>query len=238
MLIFASKLCIKKMKINLLIFLLTMFTALSCTHKKPADKANFVDTIPMMVLQIQKCSRLYTTEFRVHKIITHDDQKKLTGRFLRHDFSIDLPLGKRKVAIPMDATLKAYVDFSDFSADQIHRRGRKIEIILPDPRVTLTSSRINNRDVRQFVALTRSRFTDEELSAYERQGRQAIINDIPRMGIIAQAQESAARILIPMLRRMGYEEQNITITFRKQFTFGDIVLFLNQISERNEKVNP
>ena len=63
MLIFASKLCIKKMKINLLIFLLTMFTALSCTHKKSADKANFVDTIPMMVLQIQKCSRLYTTEF-------------------------------------------------------------------------------------------------------------------------------------------------------------------------------
>jgi len=58
------------------------------------------------------------------------------------------------------------------------------------------------------------------------------------MSQIAQAQESAARILIPILRRMGYEEQNITITFRKQFTFGDIVLFLNQISERNEKVNP
>ena len=39
MLIFASKLYIKKMKINLLIFLLTMFTALSCTHKKSYDGA-------------------------------------------------------------------------------------------------------------------------------------------------------------------------------------------------------
>lgn len=226
------------MKKSLLFLSLITLVAFSCTRRKTADKTDPVDTLPMMVLQIQKCSRLYTTEFRVHKIITHDDQKKLTGSFLHHDFSINLPLGKRKVAIPMDATLKAYVDFSDFSADHIHRNGRKIEIILPDPRVVLTSSRINNGDVRQFVALTRSHFTDEELSSYERQGRQAIINDIPRMGIIEQAQASAAHILIPMFRQMGYDEKDITVTFRKQFSLHDLASLLNQTSERNEKVNP
>ena len=41
----------------------------------------------------------------------------------------------RKVAIPMDATLKAYVDFSGFSAKNVNRQGDKIEIILPDPKV-------------------------------------------------------------------------------------------------------
>ena len=36
-----------------------------------------VDSVPMLILQIQKCARLYTAEYKVHKIITHSDQLKL-----------------------------------------------------------------------------------------------------------------------------------------------------------------
>ena len=46
----------------------------ACSQKQPTEeKANVIDTIPVMVMQIQKCSRLYTAEAHVHKIITHDD---------------------------------------------------------------------------------------------------------------------------------------------------------------------
>ncbi|GAB6948738.1 hypothetical protein JCM15640A_03230 [Hoylesella timonensis 4401737 = DSM 22865 = JCM 15640] len=182
----------------------------------------------MMVMQIQKCSKLYTAEYKVHKIITHDDKMKLNGSFMKKDFSINLPLGSRKIAIPMDATLKAYIDFADFNEDNVKRQGDKIEIILPDPHVTLTSTRINHDEIKQYVALTRSRFSDEELSSYERQGREAIIKDIPSMGMMDMARESAARTLIPMIEQMGFEESNITISFRKHYTLNDIKSLLDK----------
>ena len=37
------------------------------------------------------------------------------------------------------------------------------------------------------------------------------------------ARTSAASILIPMLEQMGYPRENIQITFRKDFTLGDIL---------------
>ena len=207
---------------KLLYFVLILPFIMSCSGKQAPKETLAVDTIPMMVMQIQKCSRLYTAEVRVHKIVTHDDTKKLEGKILQKSFSIDLPLGERKVAIPMDATVKAYVDFDGFSANNVHRNGRKIEITLPDPKVTLTGTRINHDDVKQYVAMLRSNFTDAELTSYERQGREAIIKDIPQMGIIETARESAARILVPMIVQMGYKEEDITIRFRKKFTWKDI----------------
>lgn len=215
------------MRLQLILFSIFMLCC-SCSRHKTEQETVTIDTIPMMVMQIQKCSKLYTAEYKVHKIITHDDKMKLNGSFMKKDFSINLPLGSRKIAIPMDATLKAYIDFADFNEDNVKRQGDKIEIILPDPHVTLTSTRINHDEIKQYVALTRSRFSDEELSSYERQGREAIIKDIPSMGMMDMARESAARTLIPMIEQMGFEESNITISFRKHYTLNDIKPLLDK----------
>jgi hypothetical protein len=53
------------------------------------------------------------------------------------------------------------------------------------------------------------------MTHYEQQGRQAILNNIQQMGIVETARQSAARTLIPLLKQLGYEEQDITISFRK-----------------------
>lgn len=191
------------------------------------------DTIPMMVMQIKSCSKLYTAEYKVHKIVTHDDQVKLKGSFLQKQFDITLPIGKRKIAIPMDATLKAYIDFSTFSENNIRRNGNKIEITLPDPKVEIVSSRINHNEIKRQVALLRSGFSDEEITGYERQGRAAIINSIPQMGIIGMAQESAAHILIPLVTQLGYKEKDVTICFRKEFKTGDLPMIIDKKSIEN-----
>lgn len=193
------------------------------------DQPVATDTIPMLVMQIQKCARLYTTEYHIHKIVTHEDVLKLKGNLLKQDIDITLPLGERKVAIPMDATLKAYIDFADFSERNIERHGDKITIVLPDPQVVLTSSNVNQSEIRDYVGLTRSQFTDKELSSYEQQGRQAILNSIPRLDIKKQAQANAARVLVPMLTEMGYGEENVTIAFRKNL---DIMSLINSNLER------
>lgn len=184
--------------------------------------AEAIDTLPMLVMQVQKCARLYTTEVKIHKIVTHDDVVRLRGTLLKKDFNLKVPLGDRKIAIPMDATLKAYIDFSQFSEKNVERRGEQITILLPDPKVALTSSKIDQKNVREFVALSRAHFSDAEMSSYEQQGREAIIASIPSLGIMEQARAHAARVLVPMLVEMGYKEENITIAYRKEFSLSDI----------------
>ena len=182
-----------------------------------------IDTVPMLIMQVQKCSKLYTSEFKVHKIVTHDDVIRLRGSLLQQTYNIKIPLGERKIAIPMDATLKAYIDFSQFSEKNIERRGEKITIILPDPKVTMTSSKIDQKNIRHYVALARANFSDAEMTNYEQQGRAAIIQSIPELGIIDMAKENAARVLVPMMVQLGYKEENITIVFRKTFDTNSIM---------------
>ena len=220
------------MKRNILLTLmLTALLTAGCRSEETDIPVEDIvtDTIPHLVVQIKKCARLYTTEYHIHKIVTHNDVLKLKGNVLRKDIDITLPLGERKIAIPMDATLKAYIDFSDFSESNIERSGDKITILLPDPKVVMTSSKINREEVKEYVGLTRSHFTDKELSSYEQQGRQAILNSVPQLDIKQSAQENAARVLVPMLTEMGYREENVTIAFRKSL---DIMKLINSNLEK------
>ena len=210
-------------KILPIYIIMSMAFLCGCNGEKHKKDEIAIDTIPMMIHQIKKCSKLYASEYNVRKIITHDDQLKISGSIIHQDFNIDLPLGKRKVAIPIEATIKAYVDFNGFSKGNVLKRGDKIELILPDPQVVMTSTRIQHDEVRRYVALTRRNFSDEELTIYERQGRQANVKDIPKMKIIETARENAARTIIPIVTQMGFKEKNITVTFRKDLSIKELV---------------
>ena len=43
------------------------------------------------------------------------------------------------------------------------------------------------------------------------------------MDIVESARKNAARILIPMIKQMGFSERNITITFRKDLNTQNII---------------
>ena len=206
----------------LMLFGLT-FGCVRCSSQQPTSVqtgiAQGIDTVPMLIMQVQKCSKLYTAEYRVHKIITHDDALRLKGQLMSKQFNLKVPLADRKIAIPMDAKIKAYIDFSEFSEQNIERSGNQITIILPDPQVVMTSSKIDQKNVKQYVGLTRAHFSDEELANYQQQGREAILQSIPDMGIEETARANAAKVLVPMLTQLGYEEQDITIAFRKDLDF-------------------
>lgn len=196
----------------------------ACSSKQSNGEGAITDTTLVLITQVRQCSRLYTAEYKIHKIVTHDDVLRLQGQLAGQDHDVELPiLGDRKIAIPMDVTLKAYIDFDGFSEQNIERLDNKITITLPDPKVQLTSSRIDHANIKKYVALLRSDFTDAELSSYEQQGREAIINTIPEMGIIESARQNAARLLIPMLKQMGFSEPDITITFRQHLNTQNII---------------
>ena len=219
------------MKRILYIWPILLLALFACKGEKTDKDGVYqaTDTLPMLITQVQKCSRLYTAEVKVHKIITHDDVIRLRGSLLQKDFNFKVPLGERKIAIPMDATLKAYIDFSQFSEKNVERSGDKITILLPEPKVVMTSSKINQKEIREYVALSRAHFSDAEMANYEQQGRAAIIQSIPQLGIFEIARENSARILVPMLTELGYQEENITIAYRKEYGVGDLKKLLEFI---------
>ncbi len=198
---------------HLTLLLLAILLSGSCKHGGSDGSGASIDTIPMMVQQIKECSRLYTAEYKVHKIITHSDTSKISATVLGQKLNLNLPGGRRKVAIPIDAVLKAYIDFSNFSEDNVRSEGGKIYIDLPNPHVVITSSKIDHEGIKKYVSIIRSDFSDEELALYEKQGRQDIINDIPNLGILNTARRSAASQLLPLISMLGIPQENIVITF-------------------------
>ena len=198
---------------HLTLLLLAILLSGSCKRGGSDGSGASIDTIPMMVQQIKECSRLYTAEYKVHKIIIHSDTSRISATVLGQKLNLNLPGGRRKVAIPIDAVLKAYIDFSNFSEDNVRSEGGKIYIDLPNPHVVITSSKIDHEGIKKYVSIIRSDFSDEELALYEKQGRQDIINDIPNLGILNTARRSAASQLLPLISMLGIPQENIVITF-------------------------
>ena len=183
--------------------------------------------VPRLVLKIQKCSRLYSTEYKIRKIITHEDQKviKVGG------MSFDLPLTDRHIAIPLDATLKAYVDMSEFSENNIATNGTRIIVTLPEPKIEVTSAIVQHDKTQEHVALVRQNYTAKEQENLHRQGLISITENAMENGILENARASVARTLVPMLQQMGYEDRNIEVRFSKQeYNLNDLPLLLDSKS--------
>ena len=85
-----------RMKTTLTILAAVMSLAFCSCGSKPAEKEKAtkpaVDTMAVMVMQVQRCSKLYTTEYRVHKVLTHDDKLEMKGKLAGHDYNIPVPL--------------------------------------------------------------------------------------------------------------------------------------------------
>ena len=203
-----------------LVLCLSLLSA--CRGEETQAEAVRVDTLSL-VMQVKECARLYTAEYEVHKLVLKDDPLRVKGNLFQRAFDVKVPIGERKVMIPLDVTLKAYIDFTGFGEKNVLRSGDRIVVTLPDPRVVVTSSRINHDEVKQFVSLTRSDYTSAELADFTRQGEDEILASVPQLGILEMARENAAHVLVPMLTRLGYDERNIVISFRKDFTTADAV---------------
>ena len=210
--------------------LVTAACSVRQTTSTPEPLPDMVEDSVDLVQQVRQTSRLYTAEYKVHKIVTHTDVKHLRTTVLGYDLiDTELPLGDRKIAIPIDVTLKAYIDFSHFTEQQVQRSpdDHRIHVVLPDPKVVVTSSKVDHAAVKQFADLLRSDYTDAEMTSFTAQGVQAVLRSVPQMGILETARQSAAATLLPLIASMGYEPEQIIVTFRKDYTTQDLPLLFD-----------
>lgn len=206
---------------RIILLYITVALLAACTTKE-AEQQETQDEQVSIATVISRQSRLYTSEYIVHKIVTHNDLRQLRGSFLGMKFEHELPIGDRKIAIPIDVVLQAYVDFSQIRDEDIEVQGDALHITLPDPRIVVASSKVDNRGIKTHVSWLRSDFTDAELTNFTQQGVASVLRTIPQMGIIESARQNAATLLIPLLADMGYTRERIVITFRKEFDEADL----------------
>lgn len=206
----------------LFIALLTLILA-ACGGEVPpsptadAASAEKVDTLAQLIHSVRLQSRLHTAEMEVHKVVLFTDDSAWGGRLLR----LRLP-GYRKVAIPIDVTVKGSIDFSLFSALNLTRSDSLLIVTLPDPQLQVTASRIDHAAIRQFLSLGRDAFDDAEITALARQGQDSIVAHLPALGLVEATRHSAARTLVPIFAQMGFAESNIVVRFRKEFSAGEL----------------
>lgn len=196
-----------------ILYLVTLVSICSCQKQPPTAESHREADNADLILRISQQHRLYTAEYQIRKIVTHQDLLSWKGSFLGHDIKYDVPFGERKIAIPIDITLSAYIDFSAFNADHVQRSGSSIHITLPTPRIVVTSSRVDHKGMRQYAGLVRSEYTDEEITTLTRQSVLSILEQAAQTGILETARSGAEAALIPMLSSLGYAREDIHIAF-------------------------
>lgn len=204
-----------------------LVTPMGC-HKRDAQTNEVqaptaADSVRRLVMTVRSSARLYVTEMQVHKLVTNTDEPVLTGQVLGMPVNMPTRIGKRRVLIPLDVTIKAYIDLQHFDERNVERTDSTLIMTLPDPQVVITASKIDNKGIRQYVDMARSRYTDAEITALARQGEDSIARHMAHYGIEREAQRSAANQLLPLLQQMGYKEGQITVRFKKTFTDNDFV---------------
>ena len=191
-------------KIAYIILIVLFFSA--CSDNKGKNQSD------ALVLSISNCAKLHTMQYNIHKILTYDDIQTLETSLFSEKFSIPIP-GDRKIAIPIDAVIKCYIDFSKFNATNISIDGDKILITLPDPQIVLSSAKIDYKNVKQHLSWNRSKFSAEEKDKLLRQGRASILSDMAKTDIIEKSRQSAFRALLPILSDIGFKAEDITLRF-------------------------
>ena len=165
-----------------------------------------------MVASVSKCARLYTVQYNVRKVLTHQDFSEVELKLFWEKISIPIP-GERKIILPMDATVKAYIDFADFSSKDVSVVGDKITITLPSPKIEMTSSKIDYENEKQFLSWNRFKFSEPERESLLRKGREKVLDDMKGTDILERSQVGAYNALLPLVMAAGFDRENITIRF-------------------------
>lgn len=144
-------------------------------------------------------AELGTVEYTITKIIKATDEAYYT-------------IGERKILFSCSATMKAGIDLSEFSVDnvEIDEGTKTINIMLPAPKVLAFNMPPEKAKLEyQKVGMFRFDFTAEERNKLLVQGEEAILNDVANLGILNDAQKNAKLFFEAMLSQVGFEKINI-----------------------------
>ena len=138
-----------------------------------------------------------TVEYTISKIIKASDSKFYT-------------IGDRKILFSCSATMKAGVDMTNFSAEQVVIKDKEITINLPKARVLSFNMPPEKAKLEyEKVGALHFDFTAEDRNNLLRQGEEDILADAPNLGILEDAEMNARMFFEALLSQVGFEKINV-----------------------------
>ncbi|MBQ9660743.1 MAG: DUF4230 domain-containing protein [Bacteroidales bacterium] len=178
---------------NLLLLLL-----LAACSRGPSLQEQLVARMALL----SESDELGTVEYTVRKAVRARDE----GEWFK--------IGNRRILFSCTAHIKAGIHLGSISPDRIvvDERTRSVSLVLP--RAAVFSINLPPEEIRleyEDVTGFRQRFSDQERQALLRQGEREILRDLPKLGILDEAEANAREFFQPVLEQMGFE--NIQISF-------------------------
>ena len=151
---------------------------------------------------LSRTAELGTVEYTVRKAVRARDE----GEWFK--------IGNRRILFSCTAHIKAGINLDRIPLDKmvVDESTRSISLVLPH--ATVQSINIPPEEVRlEYEDITgfRQKFDDRERQALLKQGERDIVRDLPKLGILAEAETNAEEFFRGMLAQMGFE--NIQIRF-------------------------
>ena len=168
------------------------------------EKVSLQDKMNEKVQELTEMSELGTTEYTITKIVKASDASWYK-------------VGDRKILFTCKATLKAGIDLSQFSSTDvlINEEQKSVKVTLPKAKLlSLNMPAEEAKLAYEKVSLTRSDFSAEERSNLLKQGEESILESVPSLGILEEAEKNAASFFKAMLKQAGFN--NITIGFAQK----------------------
>lgn len=156
--------------------------------------------------KLRSLSELGTVEYVVSKIVKADDNATW------------YKFGDRKILFSCKASLKAGIDLSELSDEDIEIDVDQKSISLVLPKAKLLSFNMKPSDIKlvyERTAITRFPFSNVERDMIMKQGENDIRNNIAELGILTDAENNAKVFLESFLKHAGYT--NISIRNAKRW---------------------
>ena len=149
---------------------------------------------------LQEMAELGTVEYTVKKVV----KPSKTSTWYKY--------GERKLLFTTIAYIKAGIDLKEFSAEsvKINKEENSISVTLPKARVL--SFNMPPEDIKEeFTKVTglRDKFTPEDKQELLTLAEKDILEDIPNMGILDDAQKNAKLFFTALFAQFGYDKIDI-----------------------------
>ena len=172
-----------------LLFLLLPALLFSCNSR--------ADQLTERIEKMKETAELGSVEYTIKKLVKANDVKWYT-------------IGDRKILFSCTAYLKAGIDLSELTMEDVLVDGNTVTVTLPHAKLlSLNMPAEEIYLVYDRVSFFRSGFSTQQRMDLLVQAENDINEDIVNLGITADAEANATDLLTAMLKQIGFENVNI-----------------------------
>jgi hypothetical protein len=188
-----------KKRLFYLIAAVTMLLAVSCTNQD-AGKTSLEKKLNQKMSEMSEVAELGSVEYTIEKVVKASDDAEW------------YKLGDRKILFKCTAYLKAGIDMSKFDATKVSINEEQKSIVLTLPKAELLSFNMPPEKAvlaYEKVATFRSNFSASDRNKLLQLGEKDIREDVPNLGILADAEKNASSFFKALLGQLGFEMATI-----------------------------